>query len=290
MGARAVAMGGAYGAIAGDPNCIFYNPAGTAFVEGLALVFNHSQWLADISYQSGVMSYNTGRFGTFSLNYMTVKYGAFERTIVDAHAWEGYQSMGDFDVGEYVVGAGYATQITDRFFIGGQVKYAYQKLGTSDIWEYVGSDFEAEKTLDNITDVVAYDFGTFYNSGFKNLCVGMSVQNFANKPIPLNFRFGLAMDLNQVFFPSWEENRLTLAYDVMHPRDYAERMQFGLEYQFKELFALRGGYKINYDEQGFAGGLGLNMEAMNIRLQFDYAFNDFGVFGVIHRFSVGLGF
>ena len=71
MGARAVAMGGAYGAIAGDPNCIFYNPAGTAFVEGLALVFNHSQWLADISYQSGVMSYNTGRFGTFSLNYMT---------------------------------------------------------------------------------------------------------------------------------------------------------------------------------------------------------------------------
>ena len=289
MGARANALGCAYTAIAGDPNCIFYNPAGTAFVDGLALTFNHSQWLADISYQSGVVCH-TSRLGTFSLNYIAVNYGTFERTIVDAHAWEGYQSMGEFDVGEYAVGIGYSTQITDRFFIGGQIKYAYQKLGTSDIWEYAGSDFEAEKTVDNKTDVVAYDFGTYYNSGFKNLCVGMAVQNFANKPIPLNFRFGLALDLNQVFFPEVENNRVTLSYDVMHPRDYAERMQFGLEYQYKDFVALRGGYKINYDEQSFTGGLGLNVELMNIKLQFDYAITDFSNFGMIHRFSVGFGF
>jgi hypothetical protein len=290
IGARASAMGTAYTAVAGDPNCIFYNPAGTAFVDGLALAFNHSQWLADINYQSGVLSYNTRKYGTFSLDYIAVNYGTFERTIVDAHAWEGYQSLGTFNVGEYAVGIGYATQITDRFFIGGQAKYAYQKLGTSKIWEYAGSDFEAEEDVNNETDVVAYDFGTYYNSGFKNLCIGMAVQNFANKPIPLNFRFGLAMDVNQVFFPSVEKNRWTITYDVMHPRDYAERMQFGLEYQYMSLFTIRGGYKINYDEQGFSGGIGLNLNHHDVGLKLDYAFTDFGIFGIIHRFSVEFGF
>ncbi len=290
MGARAIAMGGAYTAIAGDPNCIFYNPAGTAFVNGFALAFNHSQWLADISHQSGVISYHTNRFGTFSLNYIAVNYGTFERTIVDVHAWEGYQSLGTFDVGEYAIGIGYATQITDRFFIGGQVKYAYQKLGTSTIWEYAGSEFEAEKDVNNETDVVAYDFGTHYNSGFKNLCIGMAIQNFANKPIPLNFRFGLAIDVNQIFFPSWENNRFIVAYDVMHPRDYSERMQFGIEYQYKELFTIRGGYKLNYDEQGFSGGIGVNLNYRNFKITFDYAATDFGLFGMIHRFSLGFSF
>ena len=290
MGARAIGMGGSYTAISGDPNCIFYNPAGMAFVEGIALTFNHSQWIADINYQSAVFAYNSNRFGTFSLNYLTVNYGSFERTIVDAHAWEGYQSLGTFDVGEYAVGLGYAKPITDRLSIGGQIKYAFQKLGSSTIWEYAGSDFEAEKDVNNETDVVAYDFGTFYNSGFKNLCVGMCVQNFANKPIPLNFRFGMAIDLNQIFFPSIEKNRLIFAMDMMHPRDYAERMQCGLEYQFKDFFALRGGYKFNYDQQSFSGGLGLNLEIQNIKVQFSYAINDFGLFDLIHRFSLGFNF
>jgi len=290
MGARAIALGGAYTALSGDPNCIYFNPAGTAFVEGIALTFNHAQWLADISYESAVLCYNAGQYGNFSVNYLTVNYGTFERTIVDAQAWEGYIGLGEFEVGEYALGLGYSHQITDRFFIGGQMKYAYQRLGTSTIWEYVGSDFEAEKEVDNLTDVVAYDFGTFYNSGFKNLCVGMSVQNFANKPLPLNFRFGIAVDLNQIFFAQSRENRLTLACDVIHPRDYAERIQTGLEYQFKDLVALRGGYKFNYDEQGITGGVGFKLNVQKIKMDLDYAFNDFGLLGTVHRFTIGLNF
>ncbi len=290
MGARAIALGGAYSAISGDPNCIFYNPAGIAFVDGLAAVFNRSQWISGSSYQSAAVAYNVERIGVFALDYMSVNYGSFERTVVDAHSWEGYQSLGSFDVGEYAFGLGYARQITDRFFIGGQVKYAYQKLGTSQIWEYVGSAFEASKEVNNETDVVAYDFGTFYNSGFKNLSIGIAIQNFANKPIPLNFRFGMAVDVNKIFFPSWQENRLTFSYDIMHPRDYTERMQYGLEFQYQKLLALRGGYKVNYDEQGLTGGLGVMLKYLNVGLNIDYAFNDFGAFGLMHRFSMGLAF
>lgn len=290
IGARSVGMGEAYTAISGDPNCIFYNPAGTAFVDGVEMVFNHSQWIAGISYQSGVLAYNTGRYGTFSANYLGVNYGTFERTEVDAHAWEAYVTRGDFEVNEYALGIGYATQITDRFFIGGQVKYAYQNLGSSQIWENIGSVFEATKDVKNETDVVAYDFGTYYNSGYYNLTVAMAVQNFSNIPLPLNFRFGLAMDINQVFFPSLAEHNLKLACDLLHPRDYSERMQMGAEYCYKQFFALRGGYRINYDEQSFTAGIGLKFVYMGTKLQFDYALNDFGIFGAIQRFTVGLGF
>jgi hypothetical protein len=290
MGARSVAMGEAYTAMSGDPNCIFYNPAGTAFVKGLELAFNHSQWIADIQYQSAVMAYNAGRFGTFTLSYVTVNYGTFERTIVDEHAWEGYSSEGNFNVDESAFGLGYARQITDRFFVGGQIKYAYQNLGSSRIWEYMGSQFESTREIQNETNVVAYDFGTYYNSGFKNLTVAMAVQNFANKPIPLTFRFGLAMDFNQLFFSDLPNHQLTLSCDVLHPRDFNETMQFGAEYRFKKVLALRGGYKMNYDEQGLSGGVGLLIPYKTTRLQFDYAFIDFGVFGMIQKFSLGLGF
>ncbi len=287
-GARAIALAGAYSAFSGDPNCIFYNPAGTAFVDGLGLTFNYSTWLAGSSYQSAVASYTAGRWGTFTVNYLSVNYGAFERTVVDAHAWEGYQSLGTFDVGEYAFGFGYSRQITDRLFIGGQAKYAYQRLGSSQIWEYVGSDFEATKEADNETDVVAYDFGTLYNSGFKNLCIGIAVQNFANKPIPLNFRFGMAIDLNQLFLPSRSNDRLTFSYEIQHPRDYTERAQFGLEYAYRNLVFLRSGYKINFDEQGWSAGVGCILHYLKTTLQIDYTIVDFSAFGLLHRASVGV--
>jgi len=288
IGARPIALGGAYSAISGDPNCIFYNPAGTAFVEGLGLAFNYSKWLSGSSYQSAVASYSAGSLGTFTVDYLSVNYGTFERTVVDAHSWEGYLSLGTFEVGEYAFGVGYARQITDRLFIGGQVKYAYQKLGTSQIWEYVGSAFEATKEVNNETDVVAYDFGTLYNSGFKNLSIGIAVQNFANKPIPLNFRFGMAIDVNQIFFPNRLNDRLTFSYEIQHPRDYTERAQFGLEYAYHRFVFLRSGYRINFDEQGWSGGVGLNLNYLKRTILIDYTVADFNAFGLMHRVSIGL--
>jgi hypothetical protein len=288
VGARAAAMGDAVLALSGDANAIFYNPAGCASVQGLSLVLNQTNWIADIDYKAGVLSYNSGRYGVFTVNYITVDYGTMERTVVDAHSWEGYLSQGDFEIGEYAVGLGYATGITDRFFIGGQVKYANQDLGTSDTWQGLNTEFERVETRENETTVTAYDFGTFYNFGFKNIRIGMSIQNFANVPLPLTFRFGSAVDLNELLFPETQNHVLTLAVDALHPKDYTERMHFGLEYVFNKTFALRGGYKLNYDEESFSGGAGLRTIVQGVAMQFDYAFTDFGVFGTINRFSLGI--
>jgi hypothetical protein len=192
-----------------------------------------------------------------------------ERTVVDAHEWEGYISQGDFSVSEYEVGIGYATRITDRFFIGGQVKFANQDLGESQVWQHLNTDFERTSVRKNETSVTAYDFGTFYDFGFQNIRIGMSVQNFANQPLPLTFQFGAAIDLNQLVTSENKNHLLTLSIGALHPKDYSERLHFGLEYVYKETLALRGGYKHNYDEESVTGGAGLRTMVKGLGIQFD---------------------
>jgi hypothetical protein len=106
----------------------------------------------------------------------------------------------------------------------------------------------------------------------------------------LNFRFGMAVDLDKIFFPGWVDDRLTFAYEIMHPRDYSERAQFGLEFSYKKFLALRSGYKINFDEQGLTGGFGIMINYFKIGVNVDYAIADFGAFGFMHRFGIGLSY
>jgi len=290
VGARPTAMGDAFMAISGDPNSIFYNPAGCAAVNGISLSINQNNWIADIDHKSAVLSYNTDLFGVFTLSYINVDYGTMERTIVDAHAWQGYKSQGEFSANEYAFGVGYATSITSRFFIGGQIKYAYQDLGTSQVWQYYNTSFETISEVNNITEAVAYDFGTFYNSGLKNIRIGMVVQNFANKPLPLTFRFGTAVDINEIIFPDNKNHLLTFAVDALHPKDYSERVHLGFEYVYHQLFALRGGYKLNYDEESFTGGIGVSTDITGMQMQFDYSFSEFGALGIVNRFSLSFSY
>jgi len=288
VSARAVAMGDAFTGISGDPNSIFYNPAGCAFIKGISIAFNQANWIADIKHTSATISYNAKRYGVVNLNYITMDYGSMERTIVDAHAWEGYLSKGEFSVSEYAIGLGYAHQITDRLALGGQIKYISQDLGSNRIWRYIGSQFENTKIVENKDDVVAYDFGTFYYTGFKGLTIAMAIQNFANKAIPLNFRFGMAINLNEVIIPNSQNNTIVLDFDVLHPRDYSERAQLGIEYGFRRLFFLRMGYKLNYDEEDFSAGVGVNLTMKGLLLKVDYAYTNFGILGNVNRFSISI--
>ncbi len=74
------------------------------------------------------------------------------------------------------------------------------------------------------------------------------------------FRFGFAFEpvMNEV-------HRLTTAIQLNHPNDNAENFGFGVEYGFKKSFFIRGGYKINADEQDFTFGAGvaLKMAGLN---------------------------
>jgi opacity protein-like surface antigen len=68
----------------------------------------------------------------------------------------------------------------------------------------------------------------------------------------------------------------------------------GMEYSFRELLALRVGYRNRFErdgEQGLTWGLGLNMRVdRSTRVSFDYAYADFGRLEQTHWYTFNLTF
>ncbi len=288
VGARAQALSGAFIAVPGDPNNIFYNPSGLAYVRGISFSLSRTNWFAGIGYEGGALAMHFGDWGTFGLSVINMDYGTFHRTEVDAHAWEGYTEHGTFSVSEWAIGLAYAKQLTDRFSFGGQAKYAYQDLGSSRIWQYWGTQFEYSANVKNEQKTMAYDLGTYYHTGFKSLQIGMYIRNFANRPLPLTFGFGMAMYLNDLFLSENSPHRFLLTTDFLHPKDYSERFNVGLEYSFYKKAFLRFGYRGNYDEEKMTFGAGYDQQIGNMSFAIDYTAIPFGVFGWVHQISFGM--
>ncbi len=289
-GGRPTAMGDAYTAQEGDPFCMLYNPAGIAYVKSSGFSVNMTNWIADINHMVFLITFVTDRFGVFGVNAISMDYGTMARTIVDEHNWHGYETLGDFTISEYALGASYANKVTDRVSLGGQVKYFYQNLGDVTVWRFPGTALEEEETLTNIDQFLAYDFGTFYKTGYKEMQIGMSIQNFANRAIPLTFRFGVSMNLAELINSERKSYKVILAVDALHPRDYEERIHLGMEYSYKNKMYLRSGYKFNYDEEGLTLGAGVNLEIKQKILKLEYSYTDFNRLGNVSRYSLGFTF
>ncbi len=285
-GARASAMGGAFTAMAGGTESIFWNPAGIAHSEGHTVLVNQTQWIADISVFSSALTFDAGKLGMFGVTVTNVDWGTINGTRrADTDA--GYEETGTFSPTNYAFGVSYGKKISSQFSFGGQVKYIHENLGSN----LEGSfDESSEYTAD--MNVLAMDVGTLYYTGFKDLRFGMSLQNFSAEvkylaeyfPLPLTFRFGLAMDL-MTMIDEDSDHKVTLAVDALHPRDYSERLHFGCEYQFKDLFFLRTGYKTNYDEESMSFGGGLNVALSNLLLSINYSYIAFDHFDAVNMVS-----
>jgi hypothetical protein len=193
-------------------------------------------------------------------------------------------------VSEIAIGLTYAQRVSDRFSYGVTAKYVYQDLGKS----MTGQITENVKEIDNTLGELAFDFGTLFYTGFHDLRIAMSARNFSREvgyheekfPLPLTFSFGMGMNVMPLF-DIVEDQSLTVALDALHPRDYPERINFGLEYWYMEQFAARLGYKFVTDEEGITAGLGFKTALSGNEIRVDYSFNDFGLFDPVHRFSVG---
>ncbi|MDX1699782.1 MAG: hypothetical protein R3250_04140, partial [Melioribacteraceae bacterium] len=60
-------------------------------------------------------------------------------------------------------------------------------------------------------------------------------------------------------------------------------------YEWNELFYIRGGYKINVEEQDFSLGAGFKVDVDLALVELDYSFVNFERLGSAHRFSIILG-
>ncbi len=289
--ARATAMGEAFTTVEGSSASLFYNPAGMARLnKTLELTASQMKWIADINYIGGSMAIRPfhGRFGVLGVSFMSIDYGDLQGTVV-ADNEQGFLDTGDFSPSAYAIGVGYANDLTDRFSVGGQVKYVYQDL-TSSVIPLNNEPPYITEEKDYHQGVYAFDFGTLYKTGFKSLAFGMCVRNFSREvkyeregfQLPLTFKVGFSMDVMDLMPEMKNNHSLLLSIDAVHPRDFPEYLNIGGEYIFMKMLALRAGYVTAQDDYGLTAGFGVHTFGVAI----DYSYMPFDVFDNVNRFTV----
>ncbi len=307
---RASGMGDAFTALANDASAQYFNPAGLAYIPRQAQ-FNHANWFADINHDYLTLVLPVTNFGTVSFSATALTMGEIEQTTVDDEKTPAREDEGTgllIGANDLAFGISYSRIITDKLSFGLTVKGVQQT-----IWDMSAS-------------AVGIDLGLFYNTGFKSLRLGTAITNFGTQlsyhgphldynffwsdsgptqlqgsykttasPLPTTFRFGVAMDILK------DENaRFTTAIDLVHPSDINETVNIGLEYGFKELFFLRGGYILNTDREyhkelhyltGLCAGLGIKGKPTPaLELGLDYAFRYHHYLKPTHRLMLSVGF
>jgi hypothetical protein len=274
---RATGMGDAFVAVADDASASYWNPAGLALLKNREILFNHIDWILDTRHEYLSGAFPT-KLGTFAVSVTNVNYGNFEETTIDY-----YQGTGrTFSANDLALGISFARMYTDKFAFGASVKAIQQS-----VWELTST-------------AIAFDFGTYYNTGWENIRLAMAIANFGPDtkfsgtqldfnvdypsnyswpwtiypikatyvtekfPLPITFRFGLAYDI----FKDQDNSYLTLAADLVHYNDVNEKVNVGLEYKYMN-FLVRGGYIVNTDfdysedllwETGLSAGAGLKLD------------------------------
>ncbi len=296
VGAKYTAMGEASVAMVKDAYSMYWNPAAMATLQKSSLEFTNISWISGVDLNYFAFARPTS-FGSIGASVTALSSGDIEVTTID----EPNGTHGFYSVSSYAIGLGYAKQMTDFFSFGLSAKYVSERI--------------SEETASGI----AFDFGTLLEPGFKQLRLGINISNlgpemkfsgselnFNYNPaegndsyddasgvydvdsydLPLMFRIGAAYDM----YPG-EKTRLTMSVEARDPSDYQQQASVGTEVAFNEMFFLRGGYKLNYDEEGLALGAGVNLPIWDRSLMaVNYAWSDFGRLEDVHRFSFGLTF
>ncbi len=301
VGARAIAMGGAFVATANDASAMYWNPAGLGRLDGVEIIFVHTRWIAEMSYEYAGFTIPLGTAGTLGANFTLFDAGEMKVRTLEYQEGTGVY----FEARDLAIGLAYGFNLTDRFSLGFNLKYISQK-----IWH-------------ENAESIAIDIGTLYNTALEGLRIGAALTNFGadmkmagddllvyydqdptrtgdndrvfaelqtnSWSLPLNFQMGVAMDV--INNPM---HLLTLAVDGVHPIDNTESIHLGVEYGFKGSFFVRAGYRnlfLRDSEEGFTLGGGVNVALMgNFELIADYAYADFGRLDNAQRFSLLLVF
>ena len=269
---------------------LFSNPAGLSKqTERFDVNFSSNNWIAGIKHDAFSVSYSPkdGQFGVFGFSLLNVDYGEIQGTMV----WDNSQGFIDtkkFKPSAFAMGLGYGRSLSENFSIGGQLKKAFQYLG-----ENVVPISDTSKVVENnVSNAVAFDFGTIYVTDWNDFTFGMSVRNFSDEAqyaydgfqLPLTFRIGCSINIFKLTPSFSKSHSLLLAIDALHPRSYTQRMNIGLEYSFMGIISTRFGYLHNYDERNFTFGAGVKLGAFKI----NYALTPFGVFDTVSRLSIGI--
>lgn len=294
VSARATGMGESFVALVNDASAAYYNPAALAELEKREAMFNHTTLPGGLRHFFATYVHGFGNAGAFAISFNMLTTGDMPVTV----AFEG--PTGEiFSASESAIGLSYAKSLTDRFSLGGTAKLVLEDLaGFND-------------------RTVAFDIGTIYHTGFRELNLGMSVSNFGpdlnfgternsagevifdgqSFPLPITFRFGASLDVVNT-----ENSKIMLAGQLIQPNDNLRYTAFGVEFDYRDALFLRGGFKLDEESdqdaagnsngfsETFSAGAGVRASISEFTGRFDVSWASQRNLSDLIRFSILLAF
>jgi hypothetical protein len=305
-GVRGVGMGGAMVSEVSGAEAVWWNPGALTETGKNHLLLSQINMPAKIQLNTIAFSRRLNEESAFSLHLINLFTDDMPVRTVDNPEGTGE----NFNAADFILGGSYCRKLTDRFSLGGNLRYLHSALDDASF------------------DGFSFDFGTLYKTGLRSLKLGMAIQNlgqdvkysgefldyreagrndedprmesYEGASLPTMFRLGVSFNMFEMLQGKEADTKnphdALIAIEMDHPNDNQERLNLGGEYSFKKTLFLRLGGKFGYDEESIAAGFGLDFQVMgDYRLQFDYAYSHMGRIseavddfaGQPHRFSIG---
>ncbi len=270
MGARAVAMGGAFTAVPGDPMGLYWNPATLAGLQDQMFTSTYTGYLMDM--QSGFAGWvnpSANDLVGVSVNYFYG--GSFTRTTMMNPTGTGEE----FSTNSVSLGGTYVYKFGQTFSAGTTAKFVYSSIDS-----YSGNAF--------MLDVGAWYKPGIASFGFVVRNAGIQTKAFyqENDPLPTTIAAGVSAE--------FLDSKLLVAADVSYPFQGDFDAALGFEYSPHDRISIRAGGNL-HDKKAAdnAGGSFIDALAFGAgtywdRFSFDYAYKPFADLGSIHRLSLGI--
>lgn len=270
IGARAVAMGGAFTGLADDESALYYNPAGIARLEDNRFIAGYNNLYFDM--QSGFLGIirKRGFDRSIALYVSYLNLGNLVQTDQMGNI------TGDFGASDIVIGATYALvhKETIAFGVSGKIIYeSVQNFSSTGLALDLGAHY--------------HKFRSRFQAGFmvQNLGLQLSSLGDDKSSLPVTFRLGSAYQLKRI--------PIQFTADIILPTDNDLDFAFGAEYFESKPVYLRLGWNTfgsNFQTAGSsraAGGLsaGFGIDVKE-HLNFAYSITAGSDLGDSHRITL----
>jgi hypothetical protein len=265
VGARALALGGAFVAEASDASAGYWNPAGLTQIEFISITGMYSEGMSFDRNYNFIAYGHRFNFGSLGLTWLNsgvkeIKEYNNSGTLV-----------GDFDAADNVFLFSYGKRL-DNFMAGASFKVVNQKIDYSDPYSETGFGFDFGlkfEVSDEVTfAAVAQDLGT----------------KVGDDRIQTNLRFGAAI---------YPLDGFTFPVDVEKITDrQGLKFHFGGEYAYEFAVDYMAALRAGLNDGNFSIGVGFQARKWNTAFVIDYAYvtDTENFMGENHRISLTLNF
>jgi hypothetical protein len=261
VGSKGVAVGGASLACISGVDAIYWNPAGMANTKSSTeAMFSYMKYIADINVAYGALAVRTG-IGSIGVSFQSMSFGDIAVTTADNP--DGTGSM--WSPTYMTLGASYARSMTDRIFVGGNVKFVSEKIMSTS-----ASAFAVDMGVQYLTSIGVRLGVAMKNVGTPIQFDGTDLERQVEIPgtpsgsparklrivtqeseLPSTFEMGLSYD-----HPVVEKIDMTVMANFRNNNFLNDEVCGGVEVDVNHMFYVRGGYTyaLNEGDKDAAGG------------------------------------